>query len=484
MLRLSSQAANIQLPIEKISINTSINIKTRNELLIIKTFQQEGNLPYTVIDNSKILTTESAYRFAKLNSYNRVLFKDLVNKYWQQSIFLSAFNSTTDKYITKLTRQRSASTKDKQKRFFIDFNKALVSDPISASGITARLPHHFELNSPVKYIWKKGFNLQKPRFLPRVSFSSLSRSTPKITHVKLLQSLTNSHLPLYVVVNGFKQIIIPGPPNDFSNKETFNNVLRQWYHNTFLENQNEHVAYQGWFFVNPQDALEYKAFIANKKNGTSTESPLGILPTRFDSYYRLNRKVMPRTEFRLFPDIEEVEKILYAPKYKKNLVIDSRQNIGTSSFQGQPIYLIEPTKCSVKGGNQKINFIPHYKMPMNSPTEASNPIFLTKTSALNAWAKISAKYPEYRLPSIPKLRLYNLEDFLKDQEVQESPENFILMPGPGSSIPNLESLQLINSHGKLQHIEAVSSRPILASKLWLHRLVWSLTRRKPPQWEV
>jgi len=193
---------------------------------------------------------------------------------------------------------------------------------------------------------------------------------------------------------------------------------------------------------------------------------------------------MPRTEFRLFPDIEEVEKILYAPKYKKDLVIDSRQNIGRSYFQGQPIYLIEPTKCSVKGGKQKINFTPRYKMPINSLTEEYNPIFLTKTSALNAWTKINAKYPEYRLPSIPQLRLYNLEDFLKDQEVQDSPESFILMPGPGSSIPNLESLQLINSDGKLQHIEAVSSRPILASKLWLQRLVWSLTRRKPPQWEV
>lgn len=484
ILRLSSQAANIQLPIEKISINTSVNTKTRNELLIVKTLQQRRNLPYTIIDNPKILTTESAYRFAKLNSYNRALFKDLVSKYWQQSIFLSAFDPTTDKYITKLARQRSASTKDKQKRFFIDFNKALVSDPISASGITAHLPHNFEVNSPVKYIWKKGFNLQKPRFFPSLPFSILSRSTPQTTHVKLLQSLTSSHLPLYVVVNGFKQMIIPGPPNDFSNKETFNNVLRQWYHNTFLGNEDEHVAYQGWFFVNPQDALEYKASIANKKNGTSTESPLGILPSRFDSYYRLNRKAMPRTEFRLFPDIEEVEKILYAPKYKKDLVIDSRQNIGRSYFQGQPIYLIEPTKCSVKGGKQKINFTPRYKMPINSPTEEYNPIFLTKTSALNAWTKINAKYPEYRLPSTPQLRLYNLEDFLKDQEVQDSPESFILMPGPGSSIPNLESLQLINSHGKLQHLEAVSSRPILASKLWLQRLVWSLTRRKPPQWEV
>ena len=141
----------------------------------------------------------------------------------------------------------------------------------------------------------------------------------------------------------------------------------------------------------------------------------------------MNRTAPPRTEFRLFPDLEEVANLLTKKTYRRNLIFDKKQNHGRFHFQGQPIYIIEPVTSNIRNSSKTevVNY--YYQLPKSKNTIKYQAIFFNKDIALQAWQAFCQANPKYKLPSQPVLRVYNLEDFLKDQE-QQKPDDFLLMP--------------------------------------------------------
>ena len=100
---------------------------------------------------------------------------------------------------------------------------------------------------------------------------------------------------------------------------------------------------------------------------------------------------------------------------------------------------------------------------------------------MKGWEYFRESMQDYKLPVQPKLRVYNLEDFLKDLEVNK--DNDILF------IPGLESYK----HIEQQYLQTKGQTSLVlardythsffsTSQLWFRRIVLSLTSRQPPTW--
>jgi hypothetical protein len=435
--------------------------------------------------NYKLLVaTESVYRFSRNQTIDLTLFQELLHKYWQQTIFLSAATPASQKYTNQLAKQENIITKTKKKKLLIGFSQALLYGQINFNTTLSTKPRPKTLLSYNKYIWRKGLNLAPPKFLNGLWVNRRCPNFPNTFQFNLLKSLRNNRFPLFIVVNDFNQLIVSEPANKLTTPKSINNTFYQWYYDRFLWQKDSSRVYEGWFFVNPKDAKEYKNFIAYKYRRSFHQNGLAVISSGIDFYYRLNRIAPPHTEFRLFPDLEEISELIISNKNKPDLIFDEKQNYGRSHFQGQPIYFIESVSCKKKNSstNELINY--YYQIPTDSSNKKYTAIFLNKEVALQGWQQFCENMPQYKLPKKPILRVYNLEDFLKDNECKYPvrDKDFIFIPGK-DSYKEIEhqyfDQDLKNSY---QYKNTYLFHHVLSCKLWLQRIIWSLTSRQPPSW--
>ena len=428
-----------------------------------------------------LIAAESIYRFSNSYNGNPGLINDLINKYWQQTIFLSVSNPLSKEYINQITKQDSLLIKQLKKKLLISFSNSLLDGRINSNTVvqpnsTTGLPF-----SCVKYQWKKGFNLTSPLNLLKNIKRGNNVYFPNKTQQKLIQKLKNNNIPLFVVTNCFRQIIVSEPSNKILNQRNITNNLLHWYTDRVLRSQQDQGLYESWFFVNPKDADEYKTHMVSQYNRSSKQHKLAITSSNLDFYYRLNRDAPAKMEFRLFPDLQEVGKLLKDYKKMKNIIFDKRQNYGKSYFQGQPLYFIEPTVGSKKNTKEKVSIDYYYNIPHDISLKKYTAVFLSKDSALQGWKYFKEQMKEYKLPIEPKLRVYNLEDFLKDLEVTKD-NNILFVPGL-DSYQQVEQ-QHLQAKGKAQLVwtREYATSSISTAQLWFRRIILSLTSRQPPVW--
>lgn len=482
----SSQVVTENRELQKLPPQLSHNLDKQEKMLPLKMKKvpiYSNNFECNSSHQKLLMATESIYRFS--NSYNDKpgLIHDLINKYWQQTIFLSVSNPVSKEYINQITKQDSLLTKQLRKKLLIAFSNALLDGRIDSSTLiqpnsVASLPL-----TCVKYQWKKGFNLVPSLNLLKNLKISDHAHFPNKTQQKLIQKFKNNNIPLFVVTNCFKQIIISEPSNKILNQRNLKNNLLHWYTDRVLQAQKNQGLYESWFFVNPQDADEYKNYIVSQYNRSSKQHKLTTTSSNLDFYYRLNRDAPAKMEFRLFPDLQEVGKLLKDYKNTKNIFFDKRQNYGKSYFQGQPLYFIEPVIGSKKNKKEKFSIDYFYNIPSDTSLTKYTAVFFSKDSALQGWKYFRKQMKEYNLPLQPNLRVYNLEDFLKDLEVSKDKDSNILF------VPSLESYkhieqQHIKTKGKtnLVMLRECTTTSISTSQLWLKRIILSLTSRQPPTW--
>lgn len=428
-----------------------------------------------------LIATESIYRFSNSYNGNPTLINDLINKYWQQTIFLSASSPVSKEYINQIIKQDSLLIKQLKKKLLITFSNALLDGRIESNTLvqpsfTTSLP--FDC---IKYQWKKSFNLMFSFNLLKALKIGKNTYFPTKTQQKLIQKLKNNNIPLFVVTNYFRQIIISEPSNRILNQRNLKNNLLHWYTDQILQVQPNQGLYESWFFVNPKDADEYKNYIISRYSRSSKQHKLSVTSSQLDFYYRLNRDTPAKMEFRLFPDLQEVGKLLKEYKKTKNMVFDKRQNYGTSYFQGQPLYFIEPVLSTKKNNKEKLLINYSYNIPNDISLKKYTAAFLTKDSALKGWKYFREQMKEYNLPVEPKLRVYNLEDFLKDLELTKA-SNILFIPGL-DSYKQIEQ-QHLDTKSKTQLVltRDYTTSSISTSQLWFKRLILSLTSRQPPIW--
>nr|YP_009313264.1 Hypothetical protein ORF_2 [Dichotomaria marginata]SCW21518.1 Hypothetical protein ORF_2 [Dichotomaria marginata] len=469
--RLNNQSIQVSISnMQSSSTLSCIKLKNTSCLLNHNNYRPQKRL---------LIAADAVYRFSNLESNNFNLFKELIEKYWQQRIFLSNSTRVSQKYIALLAKQEGINAKTAKKHLILAFSKALQEGYVQAHTFSrTHLLSESKNTTYIQYMWNKGFNLNfanswKNLFINKRS-DKLSVQQQKI----LINKLKQNNVPIFFVANGFKQMVLAEPPNQLlSNKNYFNNLF-QLYYDIFLWNKDYGGVYEGWFFVNPKDAEEYKNAIEVKYKRSYSQNGLQIVPARFDFYYKLNRLSPPRTEFRLMPDLKEVGKLVKQRSYRQNLVFDKKQKYGKSFFQGQPIYLIDPIKCqNIK--TRKVQMCSYY-FPNTEKTNKPVPIFFSKDIAMKAWDHFRTDQKQYKLPKYPLLRVYNLEDFLIDYEnaTQKNDQDFLF-------IPNRDAYQLVkqeylkNNNAKQLNNDLSS---IKICRIWMQRLLSSLTSRQPPNW--
>lgn len=410
-----------------------------------------------------LLIKRQKYKFMQRN-----LLQKFINKYWQETIFISKSNLLFDNYSNQLNiNGLSIYSSNDYKNFLLKFSKALLNGQIQVSmknNIRGASLLIYDNDIYCKYIWKKRFNL---------SFNHFSNKQ-KIRKNKLLlnnSSLKNSILPIFAITNQFNQLVMFESSNKiFLQKSNFN-LLSNFFYNICFKK-----IYTGLLFINPEDAAEYKQYISSKYYDSTRSTYIKSFIGQLNLYYKLVYSAIYNTEFRLIPDLKEVSDLIYKYQYYKNTFFDKNQRYGKNYFQGQPVYIIKPVLSVNKNTKTKVVIYYSYKIKQNHNEKQYKAIFLNYRTAILAWNQFKENNSYYDLPNKPLLYISNLEDFLKINNKDNKNIMFV---------PSFDTYKFIKNHIKINNtnnIKKILSQNILYINNFIKRAMWSLTSRQPVNW--
>nr|YP_009295816.1 hypothetical protein Schim_070 [Schimmelmannia schousboei]AOM64751.1 hypothetical protein Schim_070 [Schimmelmannia schousboei] len=406
-----------------------------------------------------------------------------VNKYWQETIFLSVPNSISNTYSNKLKATGMSVYQNEYKHFLLEFSKALIKGRIHASMDDIQLLPNTKINTAyIKYVWRKGFNFSSPRYFLNVFSSLNSNYFPNKLQTILINKLKYSQFPIFTIINGFNQIILAESSEEIIVKKSLVDKMYQWYNRYSISNKDVMPHYEGLFFINPDDALEYQEYIKQKYVNATKEHRLQIFASRLDIYYKLIRNSIQNenVQFRLIPDLKELGELIYKYRYYRNVRFHNQQKYGKNYFQGQPIYLIEPVFAKDKY-SKKIEMINYfYNIKDKNVKYQYEAIFTNYKTAILAWKKFRNSYLNYNLPAKPKLIVYNLEDFIKacENNNQITNRNIVFIPSQESYLSIKNNIQAKSQFNILYTL----STKLLYLQIMTKRIIWSLTSRQPITW--
>nr|QCI06679.1 hypothetical protein [Gayliella sp.] len=406
---------------------------------------------------------------------SRNFFIQLINKFWRETIFLSASNQLSDTYIEKLKSDGLLIYSKEYKNFLSAFSKALINDRIHFSlDVTNEKSLKTNDDTYVKYIWRKGFNFAWPE--SNCYLLSLYRQKYLSNRINnnIRDTLFMYNLPIFTVINNLNQIILSESSNEILLQRNFVESLYYLYSKYFLNKAISQVKYQALFFINPNDANEYKDYIHKKYVKLKQKSLLSTFSSRFDIYHRLMQIRMKYVDFRLIPDLEELGNLVYHYQYYKNVVFHEEQNFSNKSFQGQPIYFIQPVLAKNKktGKIELINY--EYS---NHKQKTYHAAFMNYKTALLAWQKFRQQMFNYSLPNKPSILVYNLESFIKSNNHSSNINlNKILI------VPSVQSYSYLKNEINTNNQFNVSNKFLYYYsylKMLSQKIIWSLTSKQP-----
>nr|YP_009019685.1 hypothetical protein [Gracilaria salicornia]AHH24653.1 hypothetical protein [Gracilaria salicornia]UAD87573.1 hypothetical protein [Gracilaria salicornia] len=403
----------------------------------------------------------------------------LINKYWQETIFLSISNSHSEKYMNQLKLEGILIHKNEQKKFLLDFSRALLSGRIEASLNSRRI--NSSNNQYISYVWNKGFNFPVNS---KWIFSLFHEKVMSLNKDELLfiNQLQNQPLPLFTVTNTLNQMILAdSSEKNIGNLNSIDKIYK-WYRSKMIPDSKSLPVYYGLFFVHPTDAIEYANYIKNKYDTSNKTNQLKIFSSHLATYHKLNRIDVNNLQFKLIPDLEEIARLLYEYKYHRNLKFHRNQKYSKNFFQGQPIYIIEPFYAYNRKTNkiQLLNYCYNHKSNINNNMIEYKAVFTNYTTLLRAWYKFKSTQTDYKIPSKPNVFVYNLEDFLKMYKYNSQIKRRNIL-----FIPSQESYEFIKNYRFIKNknkIRRIFSNKFLNFKMLSQRIIWSLTSRQPIHW--
>nr|YP_010196737.1 hypothetical protein LKZ11_pgp142 [Gracilaria cliftonii]UAD84541.1 hypothetical protein [Gracilaria cliftonii] len=405
----------------------------------------------------------------------------LINQYWQEKIFLSTPSLYTEKYINQLKLEGVLMYKNEQKKFLLDFSRALLSGRIETSlnfGTT-----NLNNSQYISYIWKKGFNFSLPKKLIFLLFNrnSLSLNTDQFIFVNQLQ---NQPLPLFTVINNLNQMILADSSEENIGNLSSIDKISKWYYDKLVVDDKILPIYYGLFFIHPKDAIEYANYIKTKYINLSKGKQLSLFSSHLSTYYKVTRMISQNLQFRLVPDLEEISRLLYQYRYYRNLKFHKCQKYSKNFFQGQPIYTIEPF-FAYNRKTKKLSLLHysyHRKSNINNKIIKYKAVFINYATLLKAWHEFKQKQIDYKIPNKPKVIVYNLEDYIRkhayNHEIEEQEKNILFIPSQ-ESYQFIKHYKFVNNQNK---IKRVFSNKLLGFKILTQRIFWSLTSRQPVSW--
>nr|UAD87167.1 hypothetical protein [Gracilaria pacifica] len=403
----------------------------------------------------------------------------LINKYWQEKIFLSVPSVHSEKYINQLKLEGVLIYKNEQKKFLLDFSRALLSGRIETS-VNSK-PITLGNNKSISYVWKKGFNFPLPT--KRIFSLSRSNSLPLNKDESMfLDKLQDQPLPLFTLKNNLNQMILADSSEHNTGKLNFIDKIYKQYYSIFVTDDNSFPPYYGLFFMRPTDALEYANHINGKYNTVNSTNRLTLFSSHLCTYNKLARINVKNLQFRLIPDLQEISKLIYKYKYYRNLKFHKDQKYGKNFFQGQPIYIIEPFFAYNKKMNktQLLHYSYNYKSNKDRSKIEYKAIFTDYSTLVKAWHAFKRCHKDYGIPSKPKVFVYNLEDFIRTYKYNDEikTRNILFVPSK-ESYDFIKHYKFIKNQSKIKRI---FSNKFLGFKILSQRIIWSLTSRQPIHW--
>nr|YP_009395758.1 hypothetical protein [Herposiphonia versicolor]ARW64738.1 hypothetical protein [Herposiphonia versicolor] len=408
------------------------------------------------------------------NLLYRNFWQKLINKYIKETIFISSANSLSNSYSSKLKSLNLSVYKGNEyKKFLHSFNKDLVRGKINVD-LNNLKTFTFTFPGQKRYIYLK-YNWLKLLNFQNISFFNYKQKmfNPFIDN---LLYFFNSALPLFIVINDNKEIIVSESAQQLSKGGTFFDSF-----NYFAKKYNSNKKlYTGLLFINPQDALEYKNYIELKYSESTRKTKIQVVPANIHLYHKLMILQNNSIEFRLVPDLKEISSLIYEYKKYNNISFNKNQKYGRSFFQGQPLYIIKP--FNVKRHNHK-DILRLKSLPISKKDDTDlkyQPVFLHYNTLLSVWNKFKNENPDYQLPYEPKVSIFNLESFIKDESDKKNYNNIIFLP-------SYKTYDFIKNYFKenFRHQKDMQywifNRGLVLKTL-LMRVFWSLTSRQPINW--
>nr|AYR05908.1 hypothetical protein [Lithothamnion sp.] len=385
--------------------------------------------------------------------YNN-LFRRFLNKFWQQTIVLSVPTKISEKYIAELNSLNLVKHKVSQKKFLSQFSKSLIKGSIESS-LASHL-YHDQRPSSILYVWKKVFNLKK---MINCNLLRLNTSKKSLREIKkqLEGNLRISNLPLFIIANHLDQMVIAEPPELSNVSKGIIDVSSQ--------NFNLRPCFEGWFFINFQDAEEYLQHIKKQYGITDTSHKLQVFICNLETFYKLSRNSRDEVNFRLVPDLHEIGQLVNKYSSYRNVEFNKDQKYGKDYFQGQPIYVIKDSSPDY-----------YYMITPDKNQIKYKPVFTNYETAIYSWNNFVKKQKYYKVSKYPELIVYNLEDFLQEQ-ISNPNHNQL----PFLLIPSKSSYEF-TKNSQIRKVRTVASTYFSYLKLWTKRIFWSLTSRQPQDW--
>nr|YP_010619244.1 hypothetical protein orf478 [Amplisiphonia pacifica]WAX03257.1 hypothetical protein orf478 [Amplisiphonia pacifica] len=428
-----------------------------NNVLISKTHSSNQEMFYSLfskeIENNKLLS--------------RNFWQKLINQYLQETIFLSSANTISSNYIVKLKASGlSVYNSAQHKNFLYKFSRGLLDGKVNVTtndldSLNNLVAVH-KNNVYLKYKWFKWLNFKNLTFNKNLSKIFISKTS----------KLFNSSLPLFVIINNDKEIVVAESTDQLSKSRVQFNL----YSYLIQSNKQPKNLYTCLLFVNPQDAIEYRDHIKANFTSSTLSNNIQVVPANIQLYYKLMDLKNNNIEFRLIPDLTEISDLLRKYKKYQNVSFHVNQNYSRQSFQGQPIYFIKPlyVKNKFDKNIKKLDYL--YTVDKDKVTFKYQAAFFNYRTLMGAWKKFKKDNFNYNLPYVPEVSVSNFEFF-----IQEKNYNNIIF------LPSLQTYDFIQKYPTIslkhqQELKYWLFNKSLHLKTIVCRVFWSLTSRQPTNW--
>nr|YP_010925745.1 hypothetical protein RMC01_pgp180 [Neoporphyra seriata]WKD83977.1 hypothetical protein [Neoporphyra seriata] len=332
----------------------------------------------------------------------------------------------------------------------------VITDPIR----TSEIDKVKNLIISQKYIWSKSWqpSIMLSRFENRKNLEVLN-----VSKEFLINQLSAS--PVFVVKNGFNEIIL-GHPAFSMKRKRFSNHL---FLNFFKQSKQTYPVSTGLFFFHPDDAFEFKNFIKSTSPLNTEQMEINVQPVGLHFAYKMNRNISSDTQFLFIPDFKEVGDLLFKYRRDKHLIFHKDQHHGKNFFQGQPIYIIQPLTFKDRSG--KLTTI-----KFTGVNDTREVIFTNLEAANKSWINFIKNNSQLKSIKKPTLLVYNLESFLKDQERlnKQNSQKFVVVTNKKAYIATKELVAVPDSNSFLKHLKFNIKPKLFFVKLWVRRLLSTL----------
>ena len=410
--------------------------------------------------------------------FNNKAIEKILQNYWSEYIYITPCNLVSNDFETMLSKVYLLQSTNLVSSFktHIDLKKYLADEKIKV--FYSRNSSFYNTKLPVRYINRKPAN-QLYITISNLYNTWVTKRILKQSNNDFLETLKKQKLPVFIVTNGTKEIIIGEPEHTLKKQDSF---LKNLFHlaQTIVRIPKSYQLplREGYVFMSLLDAVEYYNYLQARYPYSSHELKIRIFVSTLKEFYQRSKFSVNDIQFRLLPDLREVGKLVTVYQNNSSISFDPRQIHGKNYFQGQPIYFIEPILCTCADeltGKVTKRYFPN----LLALTERDYyNVFTTYEDAISVWTKYRKKFHRYALPKKPKLRVYNLESFLSEHSKQTS-VLFRLIPSQ-QTYQYVKSIQQSTNADMTQKID-LSSRLMLLVKVWTNRFFWGMVKWYPPR---